>query len=537
MRVVTAAEMGEIDRRATEEYGIPGLVLMENAGLKVFDCVRRVLGGVDGKRVVVLAGKGNNGGDGLVAARHLLQNGARVKVLFNGDPAEAAGDAGVNLEIWKRLGQRLHLLQDRNAVQLLQLALLPADLVVDALFGTGFRGEVRDRARKAIEAVNESGKPVVAVDIPSGVEADTGAVRGPAVQATHTVTFGLPKLGLVLEPGAGRTGELHVVDISLPRPLLEAEAEGGRYLLTPALVRGWLPPRGVEAHKGRFGHVLVAAGSRGMSGAAVLAARAAAYAGAGLVTLAVPRGIQAVAAGLQPELMTLGLPETGAGTLSRAAREQIEEFLPRVSVLALGPGLSAHPETVELVRELLPGVRVPCVLDADGLNAFAAGEGEAGRSHVGAPAGAPVAESFPPGGFREKPDLVLTPHPGEMARLLGLKGAAEVQADRLGVTERTAAAWRCTVVLKGARTLVAEPGRTYINPTGNPGMATGGTGDVLTGMIAGLLAQGLEPGLAAAAGTFLHGRAGDLAAAERGQASLLAGNLLEYLPAAFRELA
>jgi len=530
MRVVTAAEMREIDRRATEEYGVLGLVLMENAGLKVFECVRRVLGGVDGKQVIVLAGKGNNGGDGLVAARHLLQHGARVKVMLSGEPADVTGDAGINLEIWKRLGQRLYLMQDRNAIQLLQLALMQTDLVVDALFGTGFRGEIRDRARKVIEAVNESGKPVVAVDIPSGVEADTGAVRGPAIQATHTVTFGLPKLGLVLEPGAGRTGELHVADISLPRPLVEAE--GGRYLLTPALVRDWLPRREAEAHKGRFGHVLVVAGSRGMVGAAVLAARAAALAGAGLVTLAVPRSIQNVAAGFQPEIMTLGLPETGAGTLCRAAREQIEEFLPRASVLALGPGLTTHPETAELVRELLPGVRVPCVLDADGLNAFGGGERETDRNSAGTPAG----ESLPPGGFREKPDLVLTPHPGEMARLLGLKSAAEVQADRLGVAERTAAAWRCTVVLKGARTLVAEPGKTYINPTGNPGMATGGTGDVLTGIIAGLLAQGLEPGPAAAAAAFLHGRAGDLAVAERGQASLLAGHLLEFLPAAFREL-
>ncbi len=530
MRVITAAEMREMDRRATEEYGVPGLILMENAGLRVFDCVCRVLGGVDGRMVVVLAGRGNNGGDGLVVARHLLQHGARVKVLFDGDPAGVTGDAGTNLEIWKRLGQRLYLLQDRNAIQLLHLALMQADLVVDALFGTGFRGEVRDRARKAIEAVNESGKPVVAVDIPSGVEADTGAVHGPAVQATHTVTLGLPKFGLVLEPGASRTGELHVADISLPRPLLDGD--GGRYLLTPTLVRDWLPRREAEAHKGRFGHILVVAGSRGMAGAAVLAARAAALSGAGLVTLAVPHSVQEVAAGFQPEIMTLGLPETGAGTLSRAAREQIEEFLPRASVLALGPGLSTHPETVELVRELLPGVRVPCVLDADGLNAFGVEERETDQIPVGPPAG----ETHPPGGFREKPDLVLTPHPGEMARLLGLKSAAEVQADRLGVTERTAAGWRCTVVLKGARTLVAEPGKTYINPTGNPGMATGGTGDVLTGMVAGFLAQGLEPGPAAAAAAFLHGRAGDLAAAERGQASLLAGHLLEYLPGAFREL-
>jgi NAD(P)H-hydrate epimerase len=527
LRVVTAAEMREIDRRATAEYGISGLVLMENAGFRVFECARRVLGELEGKLVVVLAGKGNNGGDALVAARHLVQHGAQVRVILDGDPAVVTGDAGVNLEIWRRLGQRLYLLQDRNGIQVLQLALMQADLVVDGLYGTGFKGGVRDRARRAVEAINEVGKPVIAVDIPSGVEADTGAVRGVAVRADHTVTFGLPKLGLVLEPGASYAGELHVVDISLPRALLEAP--DGRYLLTAALVRNWLPARARDAHKGRFGHVLVVAGARGMLGAACLAAKAATRSGAGLVTLAVPRSLQETAAGFQAEIMTLGLPETGAGTLNRAAREQIEEYLGRVTVLALGPGLSTHPETAELVRELLPGVRIPCVLDADGLNAF-------GMKDRGTGAAAPEIEGgFPPGRPHAAP-LVITPHPGEMARLLGSR-VTDVQADRLGTAERAAGEWRCTLVLKGARTLVAAPGGpTYINPTGNPGMATGGSGDVLTGMIAGLMAQGLAPKQAAAAAAYLHGRAGDLAAAERGQAPLLAGDLLEKLPAAFKEV-
>ncbi|MBE0467884.1 MAG: NAD(P)H-hydrate dehydratase [Candidatus Desulforudis sp.] len=518
MRVVTAAEMREMDRCATAEYAIPSLVLMENAGLKVYECVRAVLGDPAGKLVVVLIGKGNNGGDGLVAARHLFQHGARVKVILDGDAGAVTGDAGANLEIWRRLGQRLYLLQDRNAIQVLQIALMQADVVVDGLYGTGFKGEIRDRARRAVEAVNESGKPVVAIDIPSGVEADTGAVRGAAIRADHTVCFGLPKVGLVLEPGAGRVGKLHVVDISLPRPLLEDE--GGRHLLTGSLVRSWLPLRGRETHKGAYGHVLVVAGARGMLGAACLAAQAAAKSGAGLVTLAVPRSLQEAAAGFRAELMTMGLPETGAGTLSRAAREQIEDFLGRAAVLALGPGLSTHSETVELVRELLPGVRVPSVLDADGLNAAPENPAEwfrAGREEGG-------------------PPLVITPHPGEMARLMGVR-AVEIQADRLGAAEWAAGAWNCTVALKGARTLVAAPGgTTYINPTGNPGMATGGTGDVLTGMVAGLLAQGLAPERAAGAAVFLHGRAGDLAAAEHGQVSMLAGDVLEKITAAFLDV-
>lgn len=525
MRLVTAAQMREIDRRATEEFGIPALVLMENAGRQVFECVRRILGTLEGKLAVVLAGKGNNGGDAVVAARHLVQHGAKVRLFLDGNPAAVTGEAGVNLGIWLRLGQRVYLLQDRNAVQLLQLALMQAEVVIDGLYGTGFRGEIRDRARRAVEAVNQSGKPVVAVDIPSGVEADTGAVHGVAVRADHTVCFGLAKLGLVLEPGAGLAGQVHVVDISLPRPLLAVP--GGRYLLTAALVRSWLPCRAPEAHKGTFGHVLVVAGARGMTGAACLAAKAAARSGAGLVTLAVPRSLQDTVAGFQPEIMTLGLAETGAGTLGRAAMEQIEEYLPRATVVALGPGLSTHPETAETVRGMVRRLRLPCVLDADGLNAFAPLEAEGGN------------HTSPEGPFGRGLDggpLVVTPHPGEMARLLG-GGTAEVRADRLGVAERAAAAWRCTVVLKGARTVVAEPGGpTYINPTGNPGMAAGGTGDVLTGMIAGLLAQGLAPGTAAAAGVFLHGRAGDLAAAEKGQVSLMAGDLLELVPAAFREL-
>ncbi len=524
MRVVTAAEMREVDRRATVDYGIAGLILMENAGLRVFECVRRVLGTLSGKLVVVLAGKGNNGGDALVAARHLVQHGARVRLFLDGDPAAVTGDAGVNLEIWRRLGERVYLLQDRNAIQVLQLALMRARLVVDGLYGTGFKGEIRDRARRVVEAVNESDKPVVAVDIPSGVEADTGAVRGTAIRADYTVCFGLPKLGHVLEPGANYVGELHVVDISLPRALLEAGE--GRFLVTADMVRGWLPARAPDAHKGLFGHVLVVAGARGMLGAACLTARAAVRSGAGLVTLAVPRSLQETAAAFQPEIMTLGLSETGAGTVSRAAREQIEEFLGRADVLALGPGLSTRAETAEMVRELLPGLRLPCVLDADGLNAFAAGE----RPEAGGTAEGPFGRRPASG------PLVITPHPGEMGRLLGVP-AAEVQAGRLEIAERTAAEWGCTVVLKGARTLVAAPEKvTYINPTGNPGMATGGTGDVLTGMIAGLLAQGLPPERAAAAAVYLHGRAGDLAAAARGQMSLVAGDILEYLPAAVKEL-
>lgn len=514
MRLVTAQEMREIDRRAIEEYAIPSLVLMENAGRSVADAVERLLGGVKGKKVVILCGKGNNGGDGFVAARHLLQRGAVLRVFLACAPEEVRGDAQVNLTIWRRLEQECFQLTGSGSLQLLKLALMQADAVVDALYGTGFRGKATGQAEKAIEAVNAVGKPVVAVDLPSGLEADTGQVHGPCIRATVTVTFGLPKIGLVLEPGAQYCGKLVVADISLPRALTDGEGPG-RYLLTPELVSSWLAPRPATAHKGNFGHVLVVGGSRGMIGAACLAAQAALRAGAGLVTLAVPRGLQDVAASKLTEAMTVGLPETPEGTLSREAFSAVMELLPRKSVLALGPGLSQHPETVGLVRELVRSVSCPLVLDADGLNAFAG-------------MGSLLAERMAP--------LIVTPHPGEMGRLTG-KSVAEIEADRPGHAEQYAREWRAVVVLKGARTVVASPeGYLGINTTGNPGMATGGSGDVLTGVIAAMVAQGLEPFRAAAAAVYLHGRAGDLAAGETGEMGLVAGDILRFLPVACREI-
>lgn len=528
MRLVTAGEMREIDRLAMEEYGIPGLLLMENAGRAVCQAVQDMLGRLKDRVVLVLAGRGNNGGDGFVAARHLLNAGARVRLMLAAEPDKVTGDARVNLDIWRRLGQKIYYLHDRNGLQVLQLGLMQADAVVDALYGTGFRGAIRDRVAKAVETVNESTSPVVAVDIPSGVEADTGRVYGPAVRATRTVTFGLPKLGLVLEPGASYAGEVIVADISLPRVLLEG---GRRFLLTRELVTSWLPPRAPEAHKGNFGHVLVVGGSRGMVGAACMAAMAALRVGAGLVTLAVPRSLQDVAASKITEAMTLGLPEVQEGHLGRTARDEIIHFLKRPgTVLALGPGLATHPETTALVCELVAEAEAPCVVDADGLNALAAAmHAAAGRESAAADSGV---VSLP---VRPRGRLVLTPHPGEMARLLGVS-SKEVQDDRLGTAERAAAGWNCTVVLKGARTVVAAPdGTTYVNVTGNPGMATGGSGDVLTGAVAGLLAQGLEPARAAAAAVYLHGRAGDLAAEAKGQMGLVASDILEWLPEAARE--
>ncbi|MDD3652871.1 MAG: NAD(P)H-hydrate dehydratase [Desulfotomaculaceae bacterium] len=515
MRVITAAEMKKLDQKTIEEYGVPGVVLMENAGRQVVEVIRQVLGNnVRGKVVTVFVGKGNNGGDGFVIARHLFNMGAEVKVLALADVEDIKGDAAINLKAWQKMGQRIYSLHQGDSINIVRLVLMNTDLIVDAIYGTGFHGKMSDRAGRIVEVLNGSGKPIVSVDIPSGLEADTGKVHGPCIQAAHTVTFALPKLGLILEPGAVYTGELHVVDISIPPMLIEKEAPQ-RYIITAELVKEWLPPRPPAAHKGSFGRVLVVAGSRGMTGAAYLVGEAALRTGAGLITVAVPESLHNILETKLSEVMTVPLPDTGNGSLSQSARQSILNLLDNASVLALGPGISTLPEVVTLVRELLPSVRVPCVLDADALNALA-GEVETMRK-VQAP-------------------VIITPHPGEMARLLDIS-TKEIQEDRISVAEKAAVTWNVVTLLKGARTVVAAPsGAIYINPSGNPGMATGGSGDVLTGVIASLVAQGLEPVQAASAGAFIHGLAGDLGVRVKGMAGLTAGDIIHNLPAATREI-
>ena len=515
MKVVTGEEMKALDRAAIEEYGIPGLVLMENAGRHVVEVIRQDLGDVRDKVVTVFVGKGNNGGDGLVIARHLLNMGAEIKVLLLADTKEINGDAAVNLEIWQKLGQKIYSIHHGDGINIVRLILMNTDLIVDAIYGTGFRGKVPEKVGRIIEVLNSSGKPIVAVDVPSGLEASNGKVNGPCIQATHTVTFGLPKLGLILEPGASYAGRLHIVDISIPAVLVEKEGPS-RYLITPELVREWLPARPTDAHKGTFGRILIVAGSRGMTGAACLAGEAALRAGAGLVTVAVPETLHDILEMKLTEVMTTPLPDNGKGCLSKEAKQAILSLLEDKDVLAIGPGLSNDPDVAALVRELLSSIKVPCVFDADALNALA-GAGELLKK-VQAPA-------------------IITPHPGEMARLTGTS-IQEIQEDRLLAASKAALNWNDVVVLKGARTVVADPGGAiYINPTGNPGMATAGSGDVLTGCIAALLAQGLKPSRAAAAGVYLHGLAGDLTAREKGMMGLVAGDLVFTLPEAIRGLA
>lgn len=514
LRIVTADEMKALDKAAIEDYGISGLVLMENAGRQVADMIRRVTGDIRGRIVTIFTGKGNNGGDGFVAARHLLNMGAEVKVLSLVNTAEITGDAAVNFEIWRKMGQKVYSVYQGDGNNIARLALLNTDFIIDAIYGTGFKGKMPEKTGRIVEILNRSGKPVVAVDIPSGLEAGTGRVNGPCVRANYTVTFGLPKLGMFLDPGADYTGEITVADISLPGVLIE-KAAPQRYLITADYVKDWLPSRPSLAHKGNFGRVLIVAGSRGMTGAASLAGEAAIRSGAGLVTVAVPETLHDIMEEKLTEVMTVPLPDDGNGSLSREAKKKILALLEDMDVLALGPGLSQSPDVITLVRELIPSLKIPCVLDADALNALA------GETDI-------LNELQAPG--------VITPHPGEMARLMGVN-PKNIQEDRIGNAVKAAADWNVVTLLKGARTVVAAPdGTVYINSTGNPGMATGGSGDVLTGMIASLIAQGMKPVRAAAAGAYLHGLAGDQAAANKGMMGLIASDIISALPAVTRGL-
>lgn len=517
MYLVTGEEMKIIDEKAINEYGIPGVVLMENAGLAVVDVIKgHFSGGLAQKRVLVFAGKGNNGGDGFVVARHLFNAGCDVKIFLLCKPEELKGDALTNWNIIRKMNIRYQLILTERDLNVVKVGLMYTELVVDGIFGTGFKGKAQGITGKLIDLVNEAGKPVVAIDLPSGLEADTGRVHGPCIKADYTVTMGLPKICLVLEPGARYVGKLLTADISFPRGLFK-KYQFNRYLLDQELCRTFLPMRSIDSHKGSYGHVMVIGGSPGMTGAVTLAAWASVRSGAGLVTAMVPEGLNHIIETKLTEAMSIPLPETGEGTLSLSALEPIRKSVAN-KVAVLGPGLSRQKETQEIVRAFAGELPCPTVFDADALFALAHDEDSIGK----------IRES--------KYQVVFTPHPGEMARLMG-KTTEEIQKSRVDYALEGAQKWHAVVVLKGAKTLVATPeGKLYVNPTGNPGMATGGSGDVLAGMIGAFLAQGIKAEQAAALAAYVHGRAGDLAIRRISQTGLAAGDLIEYVPDVFLEL-
>ncbi len=520
MKILTAEQMQRIDRLSTERYGVASLTLMENAGRGLVEFLESRYAPLSGHRIVILCGKGNNGGDGMVVARLLRDRGCRPRVLLLADPKGLSGDAAAN---WERLATSgpPEVASESTTWKRVLPEIRSATLLVDALFGTGLTKPLSGFFAEVVRDIDSAfpQAQIVSVDLPSGISADSADLIGDCVCAKASVTFTAPKIAHVFPPACEQVGDWVVKPIGTPKEALTNDPELNLNLTTREDLAWLKQPRPRDAHKGNFGHVLILAGSIGKTGAAAMAAKAALRAGAGLVTIATAKSALPIIASLGVEFMTEPLPETEAGSISLRALDnaRLDQLVEGKDVLAVGPGISGVPETSELVRTVVSKYDLPMVVDADGLNAFA---GCMDLLHA------------------EGRVRVLTPHPGEMARLTG-KATREILADRLDVARQFARQHEATLVLKGYRTLTAAPsGEVWVNPTGNPGMASGGTGDVLTGLIAGLLAQYPRRSATevAAAAVYLHGLAGDLAAQEVGETPLIAGDLLEFMPRAFRTL-
>jgi len=514
MRVLTSDQMQAADRSAVEGSGVPSSRLMENAGREFVSAMAQHLPMLDEQRVAVVCGKGNNGGDGFVVGRILGTLGADVRVYLTAPRSEVSGDAAVALDALEAAGLPVEDAATRESWTLVLPGIAGSDLIVDALFGTGLSRPLEGRWTAIIDDLNATGVPIISVDVPSGVSGETGCVIGATVKATMTVTFGAPKIPLVMAPAALMAGELVVVDIGIPDAIID-EVPGERVeTITHERASAWVEARRDDIHKGECGRVVIVAGSVGKAGAAQLAALGALRSGAGLVTIATPRSCLGVVGGFMPEYMTLGLDDTTDGMVSETAAEAV--LAQRCDVLAVGPGLGLGASVRTFVLDLVEKSTVPLVVDADALNAFGGElDGLAGR---------------------DGREVVITPHPGEMARLTGTT-IDQVQTRRLEVA-RELATTRCLyVVLKGARTLVVSPdGRVLVNLTGNPGMATGGTGDVLTGVIAAWLAQMGAAEAACGLGVYLHGAAGDRAAELEGEVSMIASDLADCLGSVLQDL-
>ena len=492
------------------EFGIPGPVLMENAASAIVFEMERFFEGLAGVKVGIICGKGNNGGDGLALARRLRIRGVPVRVCLLASFAAFKGEAKLNLSVVRKMDVEV---VPNAAPAALAEMIAWSDVLVDAMLGVGLSSPLKGNYAIAAELMNLAGRPVVAVDIPTGINADTGEVMGHAVRADLTVTMVLPKRGLVLYPGAAFAGQVRVADIGIPTEVIEKEDIPVTFL-EHDLAWSLTTERDRDSHKGDFGHLMVIAGSLGKAGAAVMTAKGALRTGAGLVSVAAPMGLVPVIQQQVMEAMCLPAGETIDGTLGMGSENELLKSSNSMTACAIGPGLTTHYETVQVVKSLVQRMTIPLVLDADGVNALA------GSVDLLKKAKAPV---------------VLTPHPGEMARLLGVS-IDDVQADRIGMASGCAEKYGITVVLKGTGTIIATPhGEVFINTTGNPGMASGGTGDVLTGMIGSLLAQGYGPTQAACLGVYLHGLAGDLAAEEKGEAGMIAGDLIEKIPEAIKQ--
>lgn len=509
-RLVTAKEMRAMDQQAIQKIGMQGLLLMENAGLGVVQVVEEQLRELKGNRVAIYCGKGNNGGDGMVAARHLFNKGIAVQVILIGEKEKVKGDGRINMVILQNMGIEPIEVKTRRALEKFK----DADLIVDALLGTGMTGKVTGFVADVIQWINRTTIPVVSVDLPSGLDSDTGTCQDECIRADQTVTMAELKRGLVLYPGREMAGHISLVDIGIPESVSRS-AGVQTFLVEEEDIRNQMPFRPPEGHKGTFGKTLVIAGSPGLTGAATLCSKASLLVGGGLTILGIPESINPILEVKLTEVMTKPLVETQGGTLSLRAEKDINQLLDWADVLAIGPGLSTEPETAQLIRKIVTHIQKPHVIDADGLNAF---EGE--------------------GHLLEKPqgERILTPHYGELSRLISLP-IDRIAKNPIEIARQSAKRFKSVLVLKGAPAVIADPeGTVYVNPTGNSGMATAGCGDVLTGAITGFLAQGCMPIHAAILGVYIHGLAGDIAGERYSPRSLIAGDLLATLYQAIQQV-
>ena len=515
MKILTGKQMKAFDSQAIEDLGIPSLILMENAGLGVAEAVAERWD-VASTHVLALSGKGNNGGDALCAARHLIQWGATAEAIILGSSDGLSEETATQARILQEFGSEIRYIDNDSDAEDLDEALWRADVVLDGLLGIGVQGAVRGLYKPVIERVNDSPAEIVAIDLPSGVEADTGHVEGVAIRADLTVTLEYPKIGLLLYPGHAHVGELIVRTIGYPDPLKATLATGLEWV-DADWVRDRLPERRPNSHKGDYGRALVLAGSRGLSGAAIMTADAALRSGAGLVYMGYPESLSSAIEGRLLEAVKFPLPETD-GALAETALDAIRAVLDeqQVSVTAIGPGLSRRQFVQSLLHALLPELTMPLVIDADGINNLADEDGQKLLQGLKAP-------------------TVLTPHPGELSRLVD-RSIAEIDQDRVGTARQVAQDLNVVLVLKGVPTLTALPsGDVFVNSSGNSGLATGGSGDVLTGIIVGLIAQDMPVESAAPAGVYLHGLLADRLALTMGERAMLPRDLLETLPEVLKE--
>lgn len=514
MKVLTSTQMREIDRTAIEEIGILGTTLMENAGKQIFKKLREKFPELSKEKIVIVAGKGNNGGDGFVVARHLYNHGADPYVLLLASKGEVKGDAAVNLRMAEKIGIKISEVCSPKDWKLQKEKIFQSSVLVDAIFGTGLIKPAQGLYAAVIEGINKSKAYKIAVDIPSGLSSDTFQIIGPCVRADLTVTLAAPKVAHIFPPAEEYVGELEVADISVPSFLFDDE-NLKLELVEKKTVLPYFKKRSKDTHKGTYGHLFILSGSLGKTGAAVMAGKAALKMGAGLVTVGTPESCLPIVARSMVELMTEPLAETVEKTLSHEALKKVLSLLEGKDALMIGPGISTHKSTSELVLSLMPKINVPAVVDADALNILASKP--------------EIIKSL-------RQPAVLTPHPGEFARLLNLS-TREVVEGKLELAPQFAEEYGVYLVLKAYRTLIATPdGRVFINPTGNPGMATAGSGDVLSGMIASMIVQEKNLLEAILAAVYIHGLSGDIGAEKLGEKALTAGDIIRYLPSGLKLL-